>query len=166
MTVPAMDSETSTPQHAPSSASQRSTNGHDRGNHGNSGTGLFLLMVSGGGLVAFITAVIGVGRGEFHLLWLVIWSVAFGWFQIPLLALALSPSFAAQRRHGSGLRQATTQGLYWGTAVMMGLATATVFINVHVTWCPALAAICLLVLTAVNGSRLAAGRPPLFHRSG
>jgi hypothetical protein len=123
-------------------------------------------MVAGGGLVALLTAIIGVGRGEFHLLWLAIWAVFFGWYQIPLLAVALSPSFAAQRRHGSGLRQTTTQGLYWSTAVMMGLATATFFINPHVTWYPALGAICLLVLTAVNGSRLAAGRPPLFHRSG
>ena len=163
MTAPTTDSETGPQRQTHASTSQRSANGRDRGNRG---TGLFLLIVAGGGLVASLTAIIGIGRSEFNPLWLVIWAVACGWYQIPLLAVALSPSFAAQRRHGSGLRQTTTQGLYWGTAVMMGLATATFVINVHVMWYPTLAAIYLLILTTVNGSRLAAGRPPLFHRSG
>ena len=77
------------------------------------GTKRFLLMVAGGGLVDCSVGIIGVGGGELHPLRLVMWAILFGWYQVPTLAVALAPSLAAQRRYGSGLRQATTQRLYW-----------------------------------------------------
>lgn len=146
------------------------------------GTKRFLLMVAGGGLVDCSVGIIGVGGGELHPLRLVMWAILFGWYQVPTLAVALAPSLAAQRRYGSGLRQATTQRLYWSGAVMMGLTTAIFFrgpfshgwdsrgalgiLDHSATWLFGLATSALLILLMVNGSRLAAGREGLFLRSG
>lgn len=126
----------------------------------------YLPMIVGGSVLTCLVALMTASRGQgFHLLYVAFWWALYGWYQIPLLALVLAPAWSSHRHGGVGPCHVTNSLPFWGTCVMMGVASATRFmVDTHLmaedsrdtfgTWAIIfrLLTILLLVTTVATGS--------------